>query len=276
MAKSTMLGTAMTFRAADLPPLKLQQPSFSGSPAPAALPALPAWPLPALPALLALPASTVSTVLTASTALTVLLALAASMAFFRGAGVACPFGAGLSCSSEGAASPASASSAAASAASMAASLPARTCAALRLTPVCAKRMVAAVVFSATVLWRTPMTCVIVVSSFTRTVLRWSQVLALSWHIWASFLRYSWSSTSVAATVVSCRLSFAICSCRCALRFLALSSPASFSSISASFSCLKMVWSFAADTSASTSSDFLSVKSLRSFSTVSMMLSEWKR
>mmetsp|Transcript_87316 Transcript_87316/g.137845 ORF Transcript_87316/g.137845 Transcript_87316/m.137845 type:complete len:212 (-) Transcript_87316:771-1406(-) len=96
----------------------------------------------------------------------------------------------------------SAISASASMLSIAASLLATASARWITEPVCENLIVEACVFSETVALMIFVACVIAVSSFARSLVRWSQVFAFSEQIVLSSSRYSISSKRVAATVVS--------------------------------------------------------------------------
>mmetsp|Transcript_104581 Transcript_104581/g.337079 ORF Transcript_104581/g.337079 Transcript_104581/m.337079 type:complete len:243 (-) Transcript_104581:837-1565(-) len=176
------------------------------------------------------------------------------------------------CTKAGASSAASAS---ASMACMAGASEATALARRKVMPCCAKRIVAAEVFSATAPLMMPMACVRVDNSAARKLVRWSQVLALSLHIFDNLFVYSLSSSKVDSTVVK--------------RWLA----DSVSAIVSSFSCLvsSSLW-FSALTesvlawvnisnSARESASILSVetfsarKSSWSFSKSARMPLEWK-
>mmetsp|Transcript_16982 Transcript_16982/g.42720 ORF Transcript_16982/g.42720 Transcript_16982/m.42720 type:complete len:276 (+) Transcript_16982:231-1058(+) len=98
---------------------------------------------------------------------------------------------------------ASCSSAAISMASMSSALVATASAWRTLAVCCESRRVDALDFSETAPLMMAMACVKVASSFDRTLVRWSQVFALFWHIFESSLVYSLSESNSDSTVDNC-------------------------------------------------------------------------
>mmetsp|Transcript_18973 Transcript_18973/g.55041 ORF Transcript_18973/g.55041 Transcript_18973/m.55041 type:complete len:204 (+) Transcript_18973:1044-1655(+) len=170
---------------------------------------------------------------------------------------------------------ASPASVAASTASMAASLLATASTRCRRTEPCTNRIVLPVVFSVTTPLRMPTAAVKALSSSRRTWTRWSQDLALSPHIVCRSMRYSWSSRSVAATVVRSWLFEAICSCFRCFSDRAVSSWRSLPSMKSCFACRNCSCAATAATSAVSTLTFSARKSVSSCSRVWMMLSERK-
>mmetsp|Transcript_90904 Transcript_90904/g.256245 ORF Transcript_90904/g.256245 Transcript_90904/m.256245 type:complete len:243 (-) Transcript_90904:9-737(-) len=167
------------------------------------------------------------------------------------------------------------SSAASSMASMSAALPA-TASALRMLTVCwAKRTVAAEVCSLTAPLMMPMAWVSVDSSAARTVVRWSQVLALCWHIVESLFVYSLSSSKVASTVVRRWLADTMSAMACSFSFL-VSSSLWFRSLTRSVLVCVNISNAARDkASILSTSSFSARKSFSRFSKSWMMPPEWK-
>mmetsp|Transcript_91855 Transcript_91855/g.230838 ORF Transcript_91855/g.230838 Transcript_91855/m.230838 type:complete len:293 (+) Transcript_91855:987-1865(+) len=170
---------------------------------------------------------------------------------------------------------ASLSSTEASIARMAPALPATACATRRLTPCCAKRIVAAVVLLETTPRTTARADVKAESSSWRTCERWSQVVAFSWHILESLLAYSLLSSKSAETVDNCWLRVESSSIACAFAFLAVSISPSALLIKPFLLCKSKSCNLTASVSASSTSTFLALKSVSNFSRVVMMSSEWK-
>mmetsp|Transcript_82876 Transcript_82876/g.231133 ORF Transcript_82876/g.231133 Transcript_82876/m.231133 type:complete len:238 (-) Transcript_82876:750-1463(-) len=168
----------------------------------------------------------------------------------------------------------SAASASASIASIAAGLSAAASASRAETPCCTRRIVAAVVLPATVARSIDMADTSAESSSCRTLLRWSQVFALSAHIFANPFKYSWSSKSVAATVVRWSLFAAMSSCFCAFNFFVSSSSKLFCLITSFCFCISASYAATAFTSSASTSAFSARKSLSRPSRVLMMRSEW--
>mmetsp|Transcript_12838 Transcript_12838/g.33023 ORF Transcript_12838/g.33023 Transcript_12838/m.33023 type:complete len:222 (+) Transcript_12838:939-1604(+) len=169
---------------------------------------------------------------------------------------------------------ASAASASASTASMDAGSRTMASASLTLMPLCAKRMVAAVVFSLTAPFTMAMACVSADSSSWRTWLLTSQVFALLEHMSESPVRYCWSSSSCAATTERSWLAVAMAACFSAFSFLWSATSFSLPLMKFSFSCMKVLCACTAATSASSTPRFVSLKSTRRPSRVEIMSVEW--
>mmetsp|Transcript_96226 Transcript_96226/g.254123 ORF Transcript_96226/g.254123 Transcript_96226/m.254123 type:complete len:289 (+) Transcript_96226:663-1529(+) len=169
------------------------------------------------------------------------------------------------------AAPDSAASALASTASMAFSLRATPSARRRVTANWLKRTVAPDILSVTAPSRMPITAVMACSSSARMPERWSQVTAFSWQSFDSSFRYSWSSSSTAATVVSSLLFVAIASCFSAFSFWVSCNCFSLRASLWCSSCMNLSCSDAAVTSALSTSVFLSVNAFCKPSSVSMIV-----
>mmetsp|Transcript_131788 Transcript_131788/g.421695 ORF Transcript_131788/g.421695 Transcript_131788/m.421695 type:complete len:242 (+) Transcript_131788:740-1465(+) len=170
---------------------------------------------------------------------------------------------------------ASSASEAASMAFMASALVATASATPTLTPCCTKRIVVAEVLFWTTPLMMPMACVSVESSAARTLERWSQVLALCWHIVESLFVYSLSSSKVASTVVRRWLADTMSAMACSFSFL-VSSSLWFSSLTMSVLAWVNISNSARESASILSVETFSArKSSWSFSKSARMPLEWK-
>mmetsp|Transcript_121956 Transcript_121956/g.223574 ORF Transcript_121956/g.223574 Transcript_121956/m.223574 type:complete len:300 (-) Transcript_121956:7-906(-) len=141
-------------------------------------------------------------------------------------------------------------------------------------PCCTRRIVTADVLVFTWSFRMPITVVSVKSSSPRTLLRWSQVLALSAQSVLSCIKYCWSSRSVEEVTLSSSLFSAMEATFAAFMAWEFSNSSFLAFIVSVLVCISIWNACTLATSSVSKETFVALKSFKSFSSVPMMSSEW--